>query len=1167
MDRNESIIEAPPRASLCAVTARHWSVALCLTIAVLILAHSALGQTGVGQIVGSVKDPTGAVIPNASVVARNEDTGAETKTVTSAKGGYIVPNLQPGTYSLTTSATGFATLENRGLVVLLGQSLTLDNQLQLGASTQNVTVSTAAVQIDTTSSHTADARTNAEIDMLPAVLGGGGEGGRDALAFMSSEPGVVYLAGGNSVIQGVGDTSSLSNVATVAIDGVSQASQPNHSQNIADVPSPDVIQEFSVSTNPNADTGWNLGASIDLTSKSGTNALHGAAYDYLRNDVLDSRSYFGTGVNPEKRNDFGGSISGPIIRNRAFYFLNYEGVRFRSNDLTNLATVPTVAMKQGDFSGLLGARIGTDALGRPVYQGEIYDPSTTRQLSNGTFVRDPFTYNGNLNVIPPNQLSSISAKLQTGYPAPTSPATLSNWRGPQSAKTYQDSDRIYAKTDVNITQSHKLSFTFDYAFHNTYNTGNPCIFDLTISTCALTDIPQMRLHGMYIWTIRPNLVLGVTAGYNRDGYGGAFRYPQASNFGATAGLTGVSTPDVPKVNIQNYTGFGGNIINIRANQTLPSTVYLSWLKGRHNIKFGVDHSADWTPNQVVQSNSSGSFTFSGLETNLPGFTTTTGWGYASYLLGVVDSSTLQLPKTLTYTAQAFGLYAQDQWRVTDRLSVNYGLRYDIQLPYREGQNRIGNFDPTVLNPAAGNLPGALSFYGVGPGRNGRHRIFNTDWLAFGPRLGIAYQLDRSTVVRAYYGIQRAPVFFFDNGGISFSGGNLGWGATVSASSSNNGVTPAFNWNNGFPVSFPNLPNLSPSLINGSSVQYVDPNADKVGLAETLGFAVERQLSSNIIVHVGYVGNLQHNLINYGTLVNRNQLDPKYFSLGTLLVSNINSAQAKAAGIPVPYTGFNGSVAQALLPYPQFAQNGIPQENANVSNTLYHALEVGVQQRMRYGLSIFANYTFAKNLSTASTTPQETVLYNTWKQLAPFDVTQIVHVSFTYGLPFGPDQRFLAHANPVIRQLVAGWVTSGIVSVNSGTPIVLHTNQTIPGAAPIWANRVPGVAIGTAVSCRNYAPGSVALNINAFATPPAYTFGNIQTLRNRSCGNQNTDLSINKRFPIREGHNLEFGVDFFNAFNNHYWTGLQANVSTPTTFGVYNNTTGPRIIQGHLKYRF
>lgn len=1135
------------------------SVLFTLTVALsFCFCPNLYGQADTGRIHGTVHDPSGAVVDKAQVTARQTTTGAEAQTVTNSDGIYAFPSLRVGEYDLRITAPGFATVVQEGVRVISSVATTADVTLKVGSATETVSVSATANTVDTTATSAGTTRTVEEIDQLPLMLN---ETQRSAVSFARTFPGVSWTPGP------IDDGSQGINVAAIngapeggegyMVDGII-ASVSGHGQLRDDFsPPPEMIEEMNLTSNTASENaGWNSGVGVALVTKSGTNSLHGTVFDYLRNDALDSRNYYASSVTPEKQNEFGFTVGGPVIKNKTFFFGMYSGYRLRLIPSGVSATVPTTAMRNGDFSELLGAQIGTDTLGRPIFQGEIYDPSTTRPDGHGGITRDPFDFNGQLNHIDPARFSSVSSFFQKGYPAPNQPGTQLNWNG-QAASSPVNSDKFNIKIDQNIGSSQKLSFGYDH-WWRTEIFGAP--FGPVISdTWALTD-NTWRARLSYQWTIRPTLLLNIRGAVNRARDRLAPSGPNATG-GQQAGLKGVLDPSTPPVSMQDATGFGppfGGTI-YQPDYLTPVNADLSWTKGSHNIKFGA---AFMTNNIVsdVDSPSTGTYNFGRVETGLPGAPAGTGWGYASFLLGEVDGSSLSTPFKVKYQNSVWGFYAQDSWRVTPKLTLSYGLRWDIFVPVHESQDRISSFDPTIPNPAAGGILGALTFWGTGTGRNGRHLGGDIYWKEFSPRFGFAYSVTPKTVIRGSYGLS-SPSFYGTLGSGDHLGLN-GWNATISPASLDNGVTPAFNWDQGFPT-LPVVPNLDPSLVNGSAVSYLNPVDLKPGRTENVDFGLQGEVPGGIVLTADYVGNFTRGLIDQ-TLVDLNQLNPQYLSLGSLLLQSANSPQAVAAGIKIPYTGFTGSVSQALRPYPQY--QSVPELDANDAFNEYNALQVTAQKHTGYGLSFLASYTVSKELTNHAQFYGQgdgvvpVLQYSGqrfgFKQLADLDRPQMLQLSAVYELPFGRGKAFLSEVSGVGRQVVGGWQLAVSGSYMSGTPVAISTSQSLPGGYDaVFADRVPGVPVKLE-SCSQFNPhnpNAHYLNVAAFADPAPFSLGTTRVLGNvRTCGYKNENLSLIKNFGITERVRFTLAVDFDNVFNRHNWIGLNTDIDSPSSFGRFGS---------------
>jgi hypothetical protein len=635
-----------------------------------------------------------------------------------------------------------------------------------------------------------------------------------------------------------------------------------------------------------------------------------------------------------------------------------------------------------------------------------------------------------------------------------------------------------------------------------------------------------------------------------------------ADFGCKSGMIGFPACYTPLTSITEVSGFGWYWNHFKRYwTTVPINIDTSLVKGRHNFKVGASMTQMVSTGENDQYGA-GRIGFAARESGLP-VAPSSGNGYASFLLGDIDNATVQTPIGNKWTARNWAFYAQDEYRVTPKLTLNYGLRWEVTQPIHEQYDRIGSFDPKVPNPAAGGRLGALSFWGDGPGRNSLKNTLETYWKAFGPRFGFAYSVTPKTVFRAYYGILYSPLTgdFTQGEGVPA----YGFRAPLVLSTTDGGITSAFNWTPGFPNIIPSLPNTDPSQLNNSSVNYLNPLDNKPARSQNLGAAFEREAPGGLLVKVEYVGKWIHGL-NRGSRP-MNDFDLRYLSLGSLLSANINSDAARAAGIPVPYPGFNLSVAQALRPYPQF--NNVSEISSRSQFSLYNAMLVSAQKRFSQGLTFLGGYTFSKQLTLGPV--QALNLLDTGKAVMAFDRPQTLTFSYSYDLPFGPGKPFLSSSSGFLKQLVGGWQIAGSNIYTSGVPVAVSTRGSIPVLGAQWANRVPDVPIRTSVGCGDYQPNDASsryMSINAFATPAAFTFGNTRTLSNvRDCGYMNENIAILKNFPINENWRVRFGTEFFNVFNRHIWGGINADVNNPDRFGRYSFATDPRTVQFHLKLDF
>jgi len=1167
----------------------------------LILAFSfcLIAQQNVGSITGTVKDPSGAVVPAASIELTQPATGRQHQDQTNSLGQFTFRKLDVGEYSIKITVSGFKTIERPGIRVVSGEAVTLDFEVQVGASSETLNITAETPVVDTTSSTVGTTRTLEEIGRLPITLAGNSS--RSAAGFARTVAGVNFNpteSGGQDfmVVSRAQINGSMAGTWGYQIDGLEAGMGEAESGSDFISPIPEAIEEFRVTANTEPSSGFNGGVSMNMTMKSGTNKVHGSVFDYVRNSAVNARPFFDRRGKPsfENQNEGGFAIGGPVWipkvydgRNKTFFFTTLDIYRFRQAPAGQIGTVATERMRRGDFSELLGAQIGTDVLGRSIFQGQIYDPKTTRSDGQGGFLRDPFPG----NVIPTNRFSSVSQFFQKAYSLPTRAGTQNNWEG-SATPTLVDKDQWTFKLDHNFNEKHRVSFSYEAVIPlflpqisgksgHSFIQGRNGFLAPEIGNGFIDDRDSYRYRFNYTWTVSQALLFNLRAGVTRNPNRDLARYPNTgagATAGKDAGLKGTLDPSGPNVSIQGVSGFGPPFVQIRVgSQKTPVNLDLSWIKGSHNFKFGADYVG--LPFQTINNGGgNGNFSFQDRETGLPG-RIQTGSGVASFLLGEVDSASVSsIVDTRVYTG-AWGFFLQDNWRMTPKLTLTYGARWNIFTPMTERGDKISSFDPNLPNPGAGGRLGALSVYGSGAGRNGLRSVSDRYFKAFGPHLGFAYALDPKTVIRGSYGLSYAPAWQKYYGSSGPTTPTAGFSAVRQSVSLDNGVTPAFNWDSGFPLTFPNFPIIDPALQNGSSLAFIDRSENRPPTSQNIGFEVAHELPWQMAIRVGYVGNFSHRLPSTGGGVDLNAIDIGYLRLGSLLNVNINSAEAIAAGIAKPYATFNGSVAQALRPYPQFLN--IPVLGAQIGASTYHALQANFQKRLGQGFTFLVAYTNSKQLTNVdfpgftgfgTTVTQHPSVRSTAKTLLAKDRPQILNISWAYDLPFGSGKRYLGGARGVANQIVGGWRLSAIQNYMSGQPLRVTSRQTIPGGfSAIWPNRVPDVPI-VATGCSDYNPGdparSLYLNLNAFATPAPFTLGNISQLPSvRNCGFQDEALQIDKTFPIREQVGIQFGTMLMNVFNRHIFSGLGTDVNNPAAFGRFTSTSPPRNIQFYLKVTF
>ncbi len=1151
----------------------------------LMLPQSATAQVGSGgTISGTVFDSSGAVVPGATVTAKNVATGIETVRQTTDAGLYVITPLQPGKYNLTVQASNFQTLIQEKIIVDAVGTVSVDLTLKAGNISESVTVESAPPQLNTNDARLGTTIRNELYTNLPlaqgtAVAGSGiGQGPRNPGAFIFLLPGVSE---GNrwGTINGAQGFSK-----DVFIEGVpiTDPIQQGEGRTIALGVSVEAVEQFQVET---SGTGveFNGQGSENYTIKSGGNGFHGSGFEYLRNDKLNARGFFPKVRPTEHQNEFGFTIGGPILKKKLFFFTSYDGWRYRVVSPTQFASLPTLKERTGDFSEL------------PV---AIYDPLTTVAVAGGftrTQFSDPTRATASnplgLNIIPLSRISSISNYFQSFLPNPTSVGLQNNYLG--QVPVQYDNNSFNIKIDYNLTESQRLSAIYTYGQRSQPGPYREVTNDRTVlplpytETRQVSEIPKV-FQLKHSWSITPTLVNQASFGYNHF-FVPITNVTSAGKYASSSGLTGLPPGDASDAFLEAAfaganapSGWRGtnarDFEDNNYNYTFQDSVL--YVKGKHSFKFGFQYQ---TTKDKTKTNDTGSLlttSFSNLQT--AGFNSSgtllsgTGNAYASFLIGALNGATVNEDSEVLTIAKfsSYAGWAADDYKVTPRLTLNLGLRYDVMLPYEEGKDRFTYLDINAPNPAAGGIRGALRFGGnYAPDAISCHcsQIVNTYYGALGPRVGFAYSLNDKTVLRGGYGIMYARSGAVGGrDGARIGTGLVGINANAPIVSPNGSFTPALYWNNGIPPYFkgPIYSETYQTGFNGTgsggSVTYADPNSQPPRY-QNWNLSVQRSLTNSLVLTAAYVGSNGKQLRGGGRSEFSNQLDPRYLVLGNLLAQTANSANIAAAqaivpGVRLPFSTFVGTIGQALRPFPQYST--VSDVYGDVGQSNYNALQVSLQQRLAHGLTFNANYTFSKALGTINGNQSA---YRQEKSLSTTDQPHIFNAFYSYQLPFGKGG-MLDSGNGILRAVLGGWAISGITRASTGFPLGPFTatcNVSLAGTC--YANynpnfsgdvRLPGNGVDTPL-----------INVNAFVSPASYTYGNTPAtgaygLRNPHFFNQ--DLSITRNFQVVERLKFVFGVDGFNIFNTVRFGTINTNI-TNANFGKASAQTNlPRVFQ--LKFR-
>ena len=1217
---------------------------MLVSIAVLCFSTSLLAQrSDRGIITGIVTDSTGSSVPGATVKVRNEGTGVETTLTTNSAGAYTTPPLVLGTYSVIVDHTGFKTSANSGIQLLGAETIRRDVTLTVGAVTETVEVKGEVETLDTTTadvSHTVDEN---YYRALPVVMGADV---RLAESVLQMQPGYLPMKpNGDPMFRGSQFNSRINGGQTRAtenfFDGAAFGYASGHQQSQESAPSVEAVQEVKViSTTYSAQYGHTSGGFIEYTSKSGTNTLHGSVYEYFGNDHLNAAGFFGTaGKTPYRNNNFGFTLGGPVVipkvydgKNKTHFFVNIDWTRFRSGVLPGFGnTTPTDLMKAGNFSEILDTsrQVGTDALNRPIFAGQIFNPATTRCLSGvggsvvpctqaGSIpVRDP--YPGNIIPAGDPNLSVVASRIAALMVHPDRPGTAFNVAGnPAGDQTWiMNARNIMFRVDQSITPNFRMHESFYWNTRPTIrNCGEVggCVtqFDGATSPEKNTNsyrdgfyqrIATHHANVQFDWIINTNLLNHTTIAWDRWFMGGnplsaGVGWPSLLWAGTASPQGGIldNTAGPPLIDFQgtipyNSIGqYGWPKFGFETNNRWQFSDDLSWQRGKHTIKVGFEYRwhqfphVGWGVGDV-----GGHFVFNNLETAgydssgnvLPG---DTGNSFASMLLGQVHNSDQTIAVHPAFHESYYAPWINDEWKVNNRLTLTLGLRWDYQSARTEMNNKYSTFDPNTPNPGAGGLPGAMIFAGSGPGRAGTRTFEDPGIDNFGPRFGFAYRAGDKTAIRGGYGIYYSGVSFSQFVGDP----TIGFSSNPFIQTPNNGQSPAFLLDQGFPqnsplcggpcIKFP--PFIDPTIANGTGPVAVAKNDLTLPRYQNWSVTVEREITNNMRVDVSYIGNRGTRLSDHwqrmGLAANMN--NPAILALGeTTLNSPCDSTAAPtgicAGGVPLPYPTFTGNVAQALRPFPQYQNinwRGVP-----TGSSLYNALEVVLERRFSQGLQFRLGYTRSHLVNNGAESAQgdeginggvqNPVQTSEWSVSAD-DTPNVFLVGFNWEVPGAKHFRGIAGA------LLGGWNLSGILRYESGRPLNIFMNNDLGGflfngqKRPNRAKNTGGVADRSG----NFNPATQNyFNKAAWTDPGPLQMGDAPRRDDsvRGFPTYSEDVNLFKVFPLHERLKMKFESQFGNLFNRTDFCDPDTNFSNGSFGTVNTQCNSPRSIQFALRFDF
>ena len=1165
-------------------------------------------QTSRATITGIVTDTTGAVVPGVEIIAENTATGLSYRAITNEVGNYNIGALPIGQYELTFASPGFRQLTRRGIRLTSGQIARIDVALELGAVTESLTVTAETAMIETENAQTSEGVQAEVFSELPLSFGGG----RNMAEFADKLVPGVQGSAWNMKIQGTPAGS-----AGIVIDGMTNLAGFLPGDFGEASISPEAIQELNVQTgNVSAEYGRQSGGTLAFALKSGTNDLHGSAFYYLRNEVLNANNWNNNlqlAADPdfsdpaterfkrprERRNDYGFSVGGPVFipkiyngKNRTFFFFTWEKFERNESGPTNLErTAPQPEMFDGDLSRLLtNNQVGTDALGRPVFEGQIYDPATLRQV-NGQFVADPFIG----NIIPSSRISQVARNFQSIFSQYYPPVTNTLTNNLYWTRYYQQNvKQLTIKMDHSLSDSQKISgyyYKHNFPRHFQDQGGLWSLQDPDYGGPLAKAMRQERRG--YNWNVAHDWIIGPTLlnhgsfgiNDNKNFYGSR---QAGQGYAQEWGVTGVGNglpPDqwsAPEFNlgtspVATFESWGRRDFRDFDYKGYILNDTLSWQKGSHTLKFGFEWNR-LTGQDFRNDSSGGIFNFEADTTGIPGqpYTSQTGNSFASFLLGQVDNATTGPPFNTSSYRDYAAAFVQDNWKVTPALTLNLGLRWSGNSPIYERENHMANFNPMLPDPGANGLLGAVEYM------NSDYRSSTTGhWTDFGPTAGLAYRFLDKVVFRAGYGITYTP----ETLGWSMVPNNFvaGYAPDNSVLADSQGLyVPVFNIDNGYPgVETPG--NLDPSWAQNRGGTIVSPDYTKAGYIQSVNAGFQVQVTSDLMVEMDWRGS-KGTRLHAGANRRPNQIREEELSRGAVLGQVIDSPEAAAAaGLPYPYPGWSGPGWSTLVPFPQLTTRGLTAWGDPVGFSTYHSGNLIVTKRMSHGIYAYGAYTFSKTIAnvndvmgSGNTTGLQDVYNSTvYKSITGDDRTHRIKAAAMWELPMGRGRPLLGNAGGVVNALIGGWTISSILNYTSGAPLGVPDSLTKPvgwNGPAVYANfTAPDGGFTSQFDPDTFdpwnrdSPGNQMFDPSVFSSALPQQLGNspVRFPTMRQPWTFSEDFSIIKRFALYERLRLELRLELLNAFNRHYFSGPETNMNN-SYFGNIWRASGNRTGQAGLR---
>jgi len=1185
-----------------------------LVLLVVMTATGVQAQLNRGSLTGIVTDSSGALIPNVKIEIRNADTGARYESVSNSAGQYTVPNLPRGAYQLTFEAPGMKTLVRSGISLGATEVVRVDAVMEVGAVSEQIQVTAEVPRLQTDRPEVGTSLENRELVDLP--LSFSGSRNIEQFAYKMS-PGVS----GSYWTSHINGSSSFSK--DVLLDGAPTTTYLAGDMS-SSMMSVEAIQEFKIqSSGVSAEFGRSQPGIFNYVMKSGTNELHGSGFLAFRNEAFNANSFanktFGRKRALDRKRSWALSGGGPIYlpkvyngRNRTFFYVAYEN--YYTNELTygspNI-TEPLPEFYDGNFSRLLGAATGqTDALGNAVYRGAIYDPATFSQLPSGRWIGQMFPG----NVVPKSRFSAVSQRLNAiavkDYLPPVRDASgqipLVNNAWQASGTPRYPYNPFTAKGDHNFSPRHHLSGSYTQIFQARW------LFDGDSRLWSITQpyggiLSRLRYQTLTTffdrlaedWTISPSLLNHVTVFYNRY-VNRNMPHPLPEYQVDGANILGIKNLSMPGMGFPAVNWGSGPFVTLNsvgAASSGSSTTAVSWgvidtvsySRGRHFFKFGFDHRRN---HYNTRQSAFPTLNFNARATAIPNeafSANLTGYSFASYLLGIVDSAGYTDPIGTGQRRHYWSLFVQDDFKVTSRLTLNLGLRWEYQPPGTEVANRYSSWDPNTPDPLSG-LNGAYTFAGSCNICTGKDYFGTKHKLNLGPRFGFAWQPLQKWTIRGAYGIMFEGDHFsnFDISPIGKAGVVQAGGTFLLSADPVNPWKGIFNWDNGFPMDRYAPASYNRSWGNSNRPGMIDPNYGRTGYIQLWNLNIQRELTPHTVIDVGYVANKGTGL-RVGDIALLNQLPASVLSqYGRNLNNTIrDAADAAANGVRYPYPGFVGTVAAALRPYPQvYGVTTVSRYGSPIGFSTFHSLQVTVNRQFSKGLTVYGNYVWSKGINNFSSSllgdnsgSQPLDYYNLRreKSVSTYDVPHMFKNLIDYELPVGRGRRFGTDMPSAVNVILGGWSVSAILNYFSGTPLGFSGSFPLSGGwngAVNRANIAAGdlKASGFAKSAFDLvntgSPADTYLNKALFSDPAPLTLGTAARAytQARGFGTINEDVGLLKRFTVKDRWRAQLRAELLNAFNRHNLSGINTSITSPL-FGQVTGVSGNRVVQFSARFDF